>query len=35
MAEDQDAVMVDAAALEDEQRQYGHGALTEKDLDEK
>ncbi|KAI9698732.1 MAG: DNA ligase (ATP) [Candelina mexicana] len=35
MSEDEDEVMVDAAALEDEQRQYGHGALTEKDLDEK
>jgi hypothetical protein len=27
--------MVDEAALMDEHRQYGHGVLTEKDLDEK
>ncbi|KAI9876992.1 MAG: DNA ligase (ATP) [Pleopsidium flavum] len=33
--EDNDTEMADEAALLDERRQYGHGALTEKDLNEK
>lgn len=30
-----DIEMPDAEAIEEEHRQYGHGALTEQELDEK
>ncbi len=32
-SEDGDVAMQDVEAVEEEQRQYGHGPLTEEDLD--